>query len=618
MSGSSASIAASNPASAADLAEQLVTLEARAVAAEDLLAKERDAHAQRVEAMEGKLRQLEPWIRKLRAEHQQVISERDDLRKQPGAAGESVGDGARAEITALRAERDAALNNVAALTVQMESETADLDRRWTRRVEVIEAAREEAASRLVAAENAAADVRHDTAEIQVLKGELTTSRQTLAAHKAVARAAQEEVAVLGERAELLESSQGEVSSQLEKKLHQVERLEEKLVKRTRGLKESNAAAEDLREQVASARARIEELDELTTSLRGDAAAFAVEREQAEEARHEIETLRVDADEAKQALAKLTEESAIAQSAADGLRRELDSFATERDAARKAAVRSESDLEAARERLDSTQAAVAESIAESETTATRMASLEAEHRDATARIADLEDELESATGRCEAAEAVAADSRELEKLRSEVECGRSAIATLQSKSDALTEEVDSLRAGSDERIAVVESKSDAELEAVRSRAEAEMIALRERAERGEALAEELSAKLGAGSELRDAEMQRIRLGVCTTLGAGMQRLLDGMEDVLGPDMAIPAATAIATEPAAPVAPDGPKKWDDLMTELEGLRSEVEHFRDVDPEAVAKAEITASIEIDVLPGIDVPTHADSTAVNLEDDA
>ena len=100
-----------------------------------------------------------------------------------------------------------------------------------------------------------------------------------------------------------------------------------------------------------------------------------------------------------------------------------------------------------------------------------------------------------------------------------------------------------------------------------------------------------------------------MGVCSALGEGMQRLLDGMEDVLGPEMALPGA---GREPR-PSSPE--PRWDVLLSELEELRTDVEHFREVDPDAVAAAEITASIEIDVLPGADVPTMVDPSSADGE---
>ncbi len=595
-------IGTSNPASAVDLAQQLAAVEARAVAAEDQLARDRHDHAERVREMEGKLRDLDPWIRKLRGEYQQTVDERDALRKQLSVETGSVADGVRAEIVALSAERDSALADVAALTTQLEADTADLDRRWTRRVEVIEAAREEAVTKLVAAERVATESRQGADEVRGLTTELDSARQTVAAHKAVARAAQEEAAVLKERAELLESTQSELSSLHEKKVREAERLTEKLDSRTRDLKAAKASAEETRDELATTRARVDELDEATAALKGEAAAVAVVREQAEEARHEIEKLRAETAEAKQALAKLDEESAFARRSVESVREELKSTAKERAAAHTQSERLSGELEEARERAARAEEAVAESLADSETSATRLGCLEAEQRESVARISDLEEDLSAANAQCAEADAVAADAREFEKLRSEVECGRTAIATLQSRNDALNEEVESLRTASQERSAVTEAGHESQLEAVRARAEAEMTGLRARVEQSEALLGEFQAKLSSNADTRETEMRHIRVGVCAALGEGMQRLLDGMEHVLGPDLALPGPGT------GGVPPDAEPKWDVLLSELEELRGEVEGFREVDPAAVAQAEITASIEIDVLPGVDVPTMTD----------
>ncbi len=580
------------------------------MAAEDQLARDRYDHAERVREMEGKLRQLEPWIRKLRGEFKDVVGERDALRERLSSAAGSAADGARAEMVALTAERDAALADVVELTMRLEADVADLDRRWTRRVETIEAAREDAVTKLAALDHAATEARQGADEVRHLTTELDGARKTVSAHKAVARAAQEEAAALREQAEQLEATQADAVAEYEKRVRESQRLGEKLERRTHDLKEAKSAADGLRDDLGTARGRVEALEEQTASLKGEVAAVAVAREQADEARGEIEKLRAETAEAKQALAKMDEESAFARRSIENVREELEATAKARDVAHADVERLSRELEDARERAGRSEEALAESVIESETAATRYGSLEADLREATDQVGDLQEELSAANARSVAADAAAADVRELEKLRSEVECGRTAIGTLQQKGDALLEEVEALRGAAIDRTAAIEASHETRLEAVKSRAEAEMIGLRARVEDSEASLAELQARLSSNSDARDAEMRRIQLGVSAALGEGMQRVLDGIEHVLGPDVGL-AGTISVNAPAAQEP-----RWDTLLSELAELRDEVEHFREVDPAAVAEAEITASIEIDVIPGIDVPTMMDPAAVQDED--
>jgi len=561
-------LGASNPASAADLAEQLAAVEARALTAEDQLARERAEHVEHASEMEAKVRKLHPWIQNLRIEVQEAHDERDRLLERLNTATGSLADGAQAEINALRAERDAALADVTTLTRRLEAETADQDRVWTRRLEEVEAARSDTARRLEAAEHAALKGRKGTAEVKQLQAELEAAHQTASAHKAVARVAQENAEALTERLELLESAQSEVVGNQEKNLREVERVGEKLNRRTLDLMEARSATEDLRDQLAKIQTEKDELEASVGSLKGDAAAVSVAREQAEEARKQIEELRTAAAESAQAYAKLDEECGVARQAAKSARDEVDAAAGVHDSARSDAERLRAELEEVRERAERLEEAAEESVAEAETVATRLASQQAQQREAVARISDLEEELAAARALSETSEIVESELRELEKLRSEVECGRSAIATLQSQNDSLNEEARLLRAEFDERVAAVEASRESAIEAVRTRAEAEMVELRTHAGEFEATLTDLKAEIASRTGIDEVELQRIRAGVCAALGAGMQRLLDGMEKVLGADMALPAMGA--TEASSADVPE----VNDLISELEELRGDAD--------------------------------------------
>jgi len=191
--------------SSLDLAGEMVRLERRAVEAETVLAREREAYAARVKEMEDKLRNLEPWLRQLKGEYQKAASERDELRhqlKRSASASSGGGDttatlllrsereSALRDAEAARAERDAAVAETEMLRKRFESDQSAPSEKWKKHVLAAEEARDKAVEEAKQLRKTVGDSRRSETEIKRLLTQISQLETTTSAHKAVARAAQ--------------------------------------------------------------------------------------------------------------------------------------------------------------------------------------------------------------------------------------------------------------------------------------------------------------------------------------------------------------------------------------------------------------------------------------------
>ncbi len=470
--------AAASAPTPAQLAEELTAVERRALEAEEALARERHASAERIGEMEARLRGLEPWLRKLKQEHERITAERDELLRTADAVTRTKA-GASAEVTALghdlaaaRTERDAAVAELVALRKRIKHDQEEMLLAWQRRITSAEAARDAAQAELAEARRTAHVSAGTGEELRGLKAQLEQATAELSAQAAIARTAQEDAERLRRRVRELEDGDEARASEASRRA----------------------------EESTSARRRITELE---TEL-------AAAREAATDARSALDAAR----EESQRLSEMRDD------------------AVRKAAALEARVGSEAEARArAEHRADESGLALAERLAE------------------------------------------------MERATHELANARSALAALETERDGLARSLEEEREERALCVAAIDSTHRSEFDALRTRQEAELAAQTTRAEDAELrLAAVLSRVEAAEAEVA-SERRRIRLGVSAVLSDVFQRLVDGMEHVVGPDIGMPPvqkAGDVAVEGAS--VADGAPDWDQLLSDLEALRTEVEEFRD----------------------------------------
>ncbi len=573
------------------LTAELVALERRALEAEDMLVRERHRHAEKLREREAKLRRLEPWLRRLKGQYEEICRERDSLADQLGQITSACDGGVRVEHEALDRElaaalaaRDAAIAESQALRTRIENDEVSRSEAVSRRIAAAETARDDAQERLLAVQRRFEDARRAAEGTKQLRIEIDQTQQTVAAHKAVARASQEEAAKLRDRVGDLERRCKETAALLKRKTRENERLESRLESKVRKLLAAREALDEVRNDLDVARSREEELERAIEKLDEEAAVADDACAEASGLRRTVEKLRQETAEAKQTAARLAEESRFSRRTGGSAHEELVACRVALDTACNDVERLERELAAAGDRADEAERAVADMRAELEEARAQLGVAVRGQEDASSRATDLAEELRMATSaRDEAArraeeaagEASAADE-ELSRLRVEIENAKSALGVLEAENKGLGDALAAERDASRTCVEAFETSASSQVQAARSRQEAEIGKLRVRAEAAELRLREIQAATEALAAARHHEMQRIHLGVSAVMSESFQRLIDGMEHVLGPDMGLPSGSFSDSAVGAAGAPD----WERLMDDLADLRSEVEDFREVD--------------------------------------
>ena len=301
----------------------------------------------------------------------------------------------------------------------------------------------------------------------------------------------------------------------------------------------------------------------------------------------IDGLRKETGEANDVVSKLRAEIEEARRANEELREQLTTAMAERESASADGQRLHREREDLSRRVSELEQLLGQSrhdaLTAGQEAAEKVAAAERERdelrtelrgqlRTAEDRARDVEGELTEAKQRADVAESALADTRET-------------LTALEAEHAGL------VRTLADERD-LGERRVEEALATLRSQHEADRTAWLAETQKLRTESDDLRAQLAeaeARSEREAAfhleEASRVREGVSGVIADAMQRLVDGVADVVGSG---PAVSVVANEPTATgealvppglseVAPAAGNEWDQLLTNLEALRSEVEDFR-----------------------------------------
>lgn len=624
----SASGTAPTTTQSADLAQELAALERRALDAEGTLERERHAYTIRVQEMEEKLRKLEPWLRRLRAEFQEASTERDRLRdrvtqleKDSAAAGgrpsEQEGvlraelEAAAREAEAAKAARDAALAEAAGLRQRLDNDLRNLQESWRQRIEQAESARDKALDEVKSFRQQLGGQRRQDEEIKRLLKEVEQLETTTAAHKAVARAAQEDADGIRQKlseaekssARALDESRGwfakaeDAVRKLEAAEADLRRVRDENSEFALRLASAESAAKDLRAEAERARHEATEKDRALGGAHGEI----------ETLRRTVEKLRAEVSDARQLSDRVQAETLAARREAEANAREIERLQGDAAAERR---RAQDEAESLRREAAETRELAEESMRSEE-------SLRRSLKDAEEKLA-AENAQHAETGRRAQELEARLDGVQLEfaDVRHGLEQARAIAVALESEKQNLLRTLDEEREGAAKRFEATEASWRSQMRAVEGRFEAELHKERQRAVAAEEAHAAAVQRHADELVARDDEFRRFRYGAAEYVRQQVQALVDGMDRMADGTMsdAEPVAVAVETEetvpaspgdvPAAEAAPaepatgpvadaDGPD-WDRLLSDVQALRSEVEGLRVAEPR-----EDTGSIAVEVTP-------------------
>jgi len=639
---------ASGAQSNLDIAGEMVRLERRAIEAETTLAQERDAYSLRVKEMEDKLRNLEPWLRQLKGEYQKAAAERDELREELNRAASKAGsttaamvleserEAALREAEAARAERDAAVAEAEMLRTRSESDRASPSASWQKHIAAAEKARDQAIEEAKQLRKAVGDARRSETEIKRLLTQIDQLETTTAAHKAVARAAQEEASGLKSRiAELEKSRQTSAESvQLENRRvaelgKDIDLLRDEVATVRAAEEAARREAQEKARALESAKGELEQARQAVETLRAEAADA---QRQAEESRSSSSQGRIEAAQSKR------DAEAAAESARNAAASLEAAHAAERKA-REALASAHKDAAESKELADEAMRAEGEARRRAEELAEKLAAIElsmhAESqrvREMEARAMELAEHLATERSARQEAErrandfdvrAEQAEPRVLE-LEGQLEIIGGRVRAAEAENAGLVRGLEEERAAAAKRMEAAEASWRSQMRAAEARFEAEVQRERNRTfESDEALkaARERHARVGAA---REEEMGRLRVEVGQFAEAKMNELVDGLsrivaEPIVAPPITVgmdcpataPTSMAVSGPTSTGARPEAgpPADWDRLIEDVEHLRGEVATLR---TDGRSREDETAEAGVDV-----AAVYAAAAAAGAADD-
>lgn len=526
-----------------DLASELVRLERRALEAEAILLRERDQYSTRVKEMEEKLRKLEPWLRRLRTEYQEAASERDRLRDEVAKLAKEGGgapskeqqhaidvlrterEAALRESEASKAARDAALAEAGTLRQRLDNDLRTLQESWRQRIETAEQSRDKALDELKSLRQAMNHNRRADEEVKRLLKQVEQLETTTAAHKAVARAAQEEAESLKQRLADAEKSAQRTSDETR---GEAQRAQEAVAKLTAALESAEKAGADL----AAAQVRLADLEGLAKSLREEndgARNELAERERALGGAHgEAETLRKALEKVRAEVTDTRKSAEAARAETARTRHELEQ--TQRDAARDQSERDaetkrrEDDLAAAKKDAAEQRALAEEALRSDEKTrramqelVERLSSEQLTHEDAHRRAVDAEQRADQM-------------SQELADLRRAADELRAAVAAGDRERQNVLRSLDEERHSAGKRFEAAEASWRSQMRAAEGRFEAEISRERQRIAELERTADALqmdAARFQADAVAHEEELARTRAGIGELVRTRLQEAADSI-------------------------------------------------------------------------------------------
>lgn len=610
-----------------DLAQELAAYERRALEAEGTLTRERDAYSVRVREMEDKLRKLEPWLRRLRQEFQDASQQRDKLQARLDEAEKNAGAApARSpeQDTALRAERevalreaeaakaarDAALAEAASLRTRLENDLRTLQESWKQRIETAEGSRDKALDEIKNLRTQIGAQRRAEEEIKRLVKEKEALETTTAAHKAVARAAQEEAEGFRQKLAETEKQAGRSGDEAKGWIVRADELSKKLESVQSELDRFRDENRAIQVHVANAENSIKELRAENDRVRHDLGererTLAGARTESEALKKTLEKLRGEVAEARQAAERGVADASGARREVEAQARENERLKLEFGAERKKAA---DELNRTRREAAETKELAEEAMRVEEQarrdlreTAERLAAESKAREDAVARATEFE-------GKFDHAQIEAADARRT------IEEVRGTVTALEVEKANMVRSIEEERHGAATRFEAAETSWRSQLRAVEGRFEADLHKERQRSadfEDALRIAERRHAETLAQ---REFELQSLRTGVADFVRRKAQELFDGIALVAGAggesgvpvvaeESAPPATVEVtvammdslrgrssAPSAAAASADAGDPDWDRLLSDVQALRSEVEGFRATEP-----PEETASISVE----------------------
>ena len=615
--------------SSLDLASDLVRLERRAIEAEAALEREREGHGVRTREMEDKLRKLEPWLRQLKSEYQKAATERDRLRDelarvQKNAAGPSAADlsktsvlesekeAAFREAEAARAARDAALAEAESLRRRIDNEEQNAQSSSDERIAAAEKARDQALEDVKQMRKAAGDGRRAEEEVRRLLKQIEQLETTTAAHKAVARAAQEAVETAQARLTEIEKAQQKKAEAVQ---HESQRSQD-LAKQLDDARDEIAAAERKRAEAESTAEAVRGGEEhVRRELDVKAQALLGVRAELDQSNRTIEKLRAETAEASRLTELARADAAGAQSQAAQTRSEACSAADELarvqgalDAAKAAGqkTRDESaanqrDAAMAKELADEAMKAEEEARRRADATAEKLAAAEQELAAASQRL------REAASAAQEAADHAAAEQRgradaelrandldarlaqaelRVPELESELEMLKGRAHALQTEASNLTRTLDDDRQSATKRFDAAETSWRSQMRAAESRFEADVHRERDRTREVEAMLRAIEERHAASQAGHEADLSQLRASAMQFVAAKSQELISGIHRIVGDEPVVVPPITASMDPEVlfppptvamgkPLAAGG--DWDRLINDVEQLWTEVEGMR-----------------------------------------
>lgn len=618
-----------------DLAQELATLERRALEAEGTLVRERDAYSIRVREMEDKLRKLEPWLRRLRQEFQDASQQRDKLQARLDEMEKGAGAGparspeqdaalraerevALREAEAAKAARDAALAEAASLRTRLENDLRTLQESWKQRIDTAEASRDKALDEVKGLRTQLGAQRRADEEIKRLLKEKEALETTTAAHKAVARAAQEEAEGVRQKLADAEKQAGRAGDEAKGWIVRADDLAKKLEAAQSELDRFRDENRAIQVHVANAESAIKELraenDRVRHELSERERSLGGARAESEALKKTLEKLRTEISEARSAAERSVADASSARREVEAQARENERLKSESGAERKKAAeelaRIRHEAADAKELAEEAMRAEEQARRAGHETAERLQAETKAREEAQARAADFE-------GRFDHAQIEAADARRT------IEEVRGTVSALEVEKANLVRSLDEERHGAAKRFEAAETSWRSQLRAVEGRFEADLHKERQRAADLEDASRIADRRHAEEIARRDVEIAQLKAGVAEFVRRKAQELVDGIALVAGglPDVSVPVAAeelcppptvevtvamseslrnaappvvpALDVAPAADAAADAEPDWDRLLSDVQALRSEVEGLR-ADP-----VDDTASISVEEAP-------------------